>query len=397
MQRFQAFQYELMPTGDQQRDMVRFAGACRFVFNKALALQKENHAAGNKFIGYVEMANLLPAWKSEFQWLRESPSQALQHALKNLDRAFINFFEKRADYPRFKKRGYGHSFRFPQGFQLDRLNSRVFLPKLGWVRYWNSREVLGTVKNITVSRRNGKWLVSIQTERVVDERVSTASSAIGIDVGIVRFATISDGTPIEPLHRFKKHQYRLRRYQRRMSRKKKFSNNWNKAKARVQKIHAEIANARKDFLHKTTTTISKNHAMVVMEDLEVRNLSRSSRGTSDQPGKNVRQKAGLNRSILDQGWSEFRRQLEYKMLWKGGVLLAVPAQNTSRTCPHCGHVAKENRKTQAKFECVECGHNNNADVVGAINILERGHRLLACGGDLEARGPRKQEPTEMVA
>jgi putative transposase len=397
MQRFQAFQYELMPTGDQQRDMVRFAGACRFVFNKALALQKENHAAGNKFIGYVEMANLLPAWKSEFQWLRESPSQALQHALKNLDRAFINFFEKRADYPRFKKRGYGHSFRFPQGFQLDRLNSRVFLPKLGWVRYWNSREVLGTVKNITVSRRNGKWLVSIQTERVVDERVSTASSAIGIDVGIVRFATISDGTPIEPLHRFKKHQYRLRRYQRRMSRKKKFSNNWNKAKARVQKIHAEIANARKDFLHKTTTTISKNHAMVVMEDLEVRNLSRSSRGTSDQPGKNVRQKAGLNRWILDQGWSEFRRQLEYKMLWKGGVLLAVPAQNTSRTCPHCGHVAKENRKTQAKFECVECGHNDNADVVGAINILERGHRLLACGGDLETRGPMKQEPAELVA
>jgi putative transposase len=105
----------------------------------------------------------------------------------------------------------------------------------------------------------------------------------------------------------------------------------------------------------------------------------------------------LNRSILDQGWSEFRRQLEYKMIWKGGVLLAVPAQNTSRTCPCCGHVAKENRETQAKFECVQCGHNNNADVVGAINILERGYRLFACGGDLEARGPRKQEPTEMVA
>jgi putative transposase len=149
---------------------------------------------------------------------------------------------------------------------------------------------------------------------------------------------------------------------------------------------------------KTTTTISKNHAMVVIEDLEVRNLSRSSRGTSDQPGSKVRQKAGLNRSILDQGWSEFRRQLEYKMLWKGGVLLAVPARNTSRTCPYCGHVAKENRKTQAKFECIQCGHNNNADVVGAINILERGHRLFACGGDLlEARGPRKQEPAEMVA
>jgi putative transposase len=386
-----------MPTGDQQRDMVRFAGACRFVFSKALALQKENHAAGNKFIGYVEMANYLPAWKREFAWLKQSPSQALQQALKNLDRAFTNYFEKRAGHPHFKKRGYGDSFRFPQGFQLDQPNSRVFLPKLGWVRYRNSREVLGTVKNITVSKRNGKWLVSIQTERVVEQPVSTASSAIGIDVGIVRFATISDGTAIEPLHSFKKHQCRLRRYQRRMSRKKKFSNNWKKAKAKVQKVHTEIANARKDFLHKTTTTISKNHAMVVIEDLQVRNLSQSAKGTRDQRGKKVRQKASLNRSILDQGWSEFRRQLEYKMLWKGGVLLAVPAQNTSRTCPHCGHVAKENRKTQAKFECVQCGHKNNADVVGAINILERGHRLLACGGDLEARGPMKQKPTEMVA
>jgi putative transposase len=116
------------------------------------------------------------------------------------------------------------------------------------VRYRNSREVPGTVKNVTVSRRNGKRLVSIQTERVVDEPVPTATSAIGIDVGIVRFATMSDGTPIEPLHRFKKHQCHLRRYQRRMSPKTKFSSNWNKAKARVQKIHAEIANARKDFL-----------------------------------------------------------------------------------------------------------------------------------------------------
>src|ERR1035438_1882739 len=141
--------------------MRRFAGSCRSVLNKALALQTANHAAGNKFIRYVEMANLLPAWKGEFGWLKQSPSQALQHALKNLDRAFTNFFEKRAGYPRFKKRGYGDSFRFPQGFKLDQENSRIFLPKLGWLRYRNSREVLGTVKNVTLSNRHGKWLVSI--------------------------------------------------------------------------------------------------------------------------------------------------------------------------------------------------------------------------------------------
>ncbi len=395
MQLRQAFKYELMPTGDQQRDMRRFAGSCRFVYNKALALQKANHEAGNEFIRYVEMANQLPAWKSEFEWLRESPSQALQHALKNLDRAFTNFFEKRAEYPCFKKRGYGDSFRFPQGFKLDQTHSRIFLPKLGWVRYRNSREVLGTVSNVTVSNRNGKWFVSIQTAREVEQPVAQGN-AIGIDLGVVRFATLSNGTVFAPLSRFKQDLAALRKAQQSMSRKKKFSNNWKKAKAKVQRIHVRIANARRDYLHKTSTTISKNHAMVVVEDLQVSNMSRSAAGTAEQPGRNVRAKAGLNSSILDQGWAEFRRQLDYKMLWAGGVFLAVPPQNTSRTCPCCGHVSSDNRKTQAVFACVDCGYSENADLVGAINILRAGHARLACEVNDEV-SRQQQEPSERAA
>ena len=161
-----------------------------------------------------------------------------------------------------------------------------------------------------------------------------------------------------------------------MSRKTKFSSNWKKAKSRVQKIHTRIANVRRDFLHKTTTTISKNHAIVCIEDLQVRNMSKSAAGSSDSPGRNVKAKSGLNKSILDQGWFEFRRQLEYKQVWLGGDVLAVPARNTSRTCPACGHVSADNRQTQAKFACVECGYENNADVVGAINILNRGMKML---------------------
>jgi putative transposase len=395
MQRLQAFKFELMPDGNQERDMRRFAGSCRFVFNKALALQTANHETGNKFISYVEMANLLPAWKSEFEWLKESPSQALQHSLKNLDRAFINFFEKRAEYPRFKKRGLGDSFRFPQGFKLDQANDRIFLPKLGWVRYRNSREVLGTVRNVTVSASNGKWFISIQTVREIEQPVAQGA-AVGIDMGIVRFATLSDGTVYPPLNIFKRYAADLRKAQQTMSRKKKFSNNWKKAKAQVQRIHVRIANARRDYLHKASTTISKNHAMVVVEDLQVSNMSRSAAGTVEQPGRNVRAKAGLNRSILDQGWAEFRRQLEYKMLWVGGLFLAVPPQNTSRTCPHCGHVSGENRKTQAEFACVECGFAENADLVGAINVLRAGHARLACevNGDVSRQ---QQEPSERAA
>jgi putative transposase len=395
MQRLQAFKYELMPDGNQQRDMRRFTGSCRFVFNKALALQKANHEAGNKFIRYVEMANQLPAWKSEFAWLKESPSQALQHALKNLDRAFTNFFEKRAEYPCFKKRGYGDSFRFPQGFKLDQANSRIFLPKLGWVRYRNSREILGTVSNVTVSSRNGKWFISIQTEREVEQPVAQGD-AVGIDLGVVRFATLSDGTVIPPLSIFKRYAAELRKAQQAMSRKKKFSDNWKMAKAKVQRIHVHIANARRDYLHKTSTTISKNHAVVVVEDLRVSNMSRSAAGTVEQPGRKVRAKAGLNRSILDQGWAEFRRQLEYNMLWAGGLFLAVPAQNTSRTCPKCGHVAADNRRSQAVFACVECGYSENADLVGAINVLRAGHARLTCQVNGEV-SRQQQEPSERAA
>jgi len=395
MQRLHAFKYELMPTGDQQRDMRRFAGSCRFVFNKALALQNTNHEAGNKFISYVKMANLLPAWKVEFPWLKDAPSQALQHALKNLDRAFTNFFAKRTEYPRFKKRGFGDSFRFPQGLNLDQANDRIFLPRLGWVRYRNSREALGKLRNVTVSGRNGKWFVSIQTEREVEQPVAHGE-AVGIDMGVVRFATLSDGTIVPSLDSFNWHAAELCKAQQGMSRKKKFSNNWKKAKAKVQRIHVRIANARRDYLHKVSTTISKNHAMVVIEDLQVSNMSRSSAGTVLSPGKNISAKSGLNKSILDQGWAEFRRQLEYKLSWNGGELIAVPPMNTSRTCPSCGHISADNRKSQAAFACVDCGFEENADLVGAINVLRAGYARIACEVNDDV-SRQQQEPTERAA
>jgi putative transposase len=405
MQRLQAFKFELMPNGGQARDMGRFAGARRFVFNKALDLQKKIYAAEKKQLSFAQLCKHLVVWKQEFAWLKESPSQALQQSLKDLDRAYQNLFAKRAGFPKFKKKGQCESFRFPQGFKIDQPNSRIKLPKLGWIRYRNSRDILGVAKNITVSQTGGKWFASIQTEREVEQAVPTAVSAIGIDVGIVRFAAMSDGNFIEPLNSFKKHEKRLTKYQRRMSRKAKFSKNWHKAKRKVQRIHTAIANARKDFLHKKTAEISKTHAMVAVEDLQIKNMSRSAAGNADKSGKNVAAKSGLNKAILDQGWFEFRRQLDYKLDWNGGMLIAVAPQYTSQTCPCCGHAAKENRKTQAKFECVACGYKNNADVVGAMNILARGYRVAACGEDGSglARKRRaqptsaKQEPAEAAS
>ena len=360
--------------------MRRFAGSCRFVFNKALALQKERYAQGEKKLGYVGLCKELTAWRhcQETVWLADAPSQALQQALNDLERAYKNFFEKRADFPRFKKKGQSDSFRYPEPKQikLDPANSRIFLPKLGWMRYRNSREVLGKVKNVTVRLSGGTWFVSIQTAYEVPEPVPQATTAIGIDMGIVRFATLSDGTFYAPLNSFKQHETALRKAQQAMRRKVKFSNNWKQAKARVQKIHARIGNIRRDFLHKCSTTISQNHAIVCIEDLQVKNMSKSAAGTVDAPGKNVRAKSGLNKSILDQGWFEFRRQLNYKLAWNGGRLIAVPPRNTSRECPACHHIAKDNRQTQARFVCVQCGFEGNADQVGAINVLSRGMHIV---------------------
>lgn len=378
--------------------MRRFSGACRFVYNKALAMQKENHEMGKKFIGYIAMAKQLTGWRNDTKtsWLKYAPCHPLQHALKNLEKAYKNFFEKRTDFPKFKRKGDGDAFRYPDSKQikLDQSNNRIFLPKLGWMRYRNSRDVLGEVRNVTLSQTGGKWFASIQTQREIEQSLPAAETAIGIDVGIVRFATMSDGNFIAPLNSFKKNHQRLARYQRRMSRKVKFSNNWKKAKAHVQKIHTSIANARKDFLHKATTTISQSHALVCIEDLRIYNMCNSSKGTVEKPGKKVGQKAGLNRAILDQGWGVFRRQLGYKIAWNGGMLLAVPPHHTSQTCPSCGHVSKDNRQTQASFLCVDCGYENHADVVGAINILERGYRLLACGESAQLGRSKKQEPAE---
>lgn len=278
--------------------------------------------------------------------------------------------------------------------KLDQTNNRISLPKLGWIRYRNSREVIGEVKNVTVIQSCGKWYVSIQTEYEVPEQVHKAASMVGLDAGVTKLATLSDGTVYQPVNSFKASQRKLAMLQRQLSRKVKFSASWQKQKKKIQRLHSHIANIRRDYLHKVTSEISKNHAMIVIEDLKVSNMSKSAKGTAERPGRNIRAKSGLNRSILDQGWYEMRRQLEYKQLWRGGQVLAIPPAYTSQSCACCGHMAKENRQTQSKFVCQVCGYTENADINGARNILAAGHAVLACGGMIQSGRPLKQEPTE---
>ena len=387
--RLQAFKFALRPNGQQLRNLRQFAGSCRFVYNKALALNVERYEKKEKRLGYAGLCALLPNWKMEHEFLAAVPAQALQQSLKNLERAYTNFFQKRADFPKFKKKGQRESFRIPQGFAIDKQNGRIKLAKLGWMRYRKSQDILGEASNVTVSESGGKWYVSVQTEREVETPQHPSTSAVGMDWGVVNFVTLSDGEVVEQCQPLKKFLPKLAKLQRRMAGKKKFSKNWRKAKACIGKLHTKVANIRKDFVHKVSNDISKNHVVVVIEDLQVKNMSKSA-------SKKVAQKSGLNRSVLDASPFELRRQLQYKTQWQGGLLVPVPPQNTSRKCPECGHLAAENRKSQAKFVCVQCEFSANADFVAAVNIREAGLVSLAWSQPSSDVRASCQEPTEGI-
>jgi putative transposase len=253
----------------------------------ALALQKDALDKIQKIQSYNHLAGCLVDWKrsEELSFLKTAPSQTLQQTLKALDRAMKDAFDKKQPGKRFpvwkKKFKCSDSFRYPQGFKLE--GNRVFLPKIGWVRFHKSREIQGTPRNMTVSRRGKHWFVSIQTEQdvLIPERTvsNPFDDVVGIDMGATRFVTTSqtdetgmDGSFVEPLNSFKKLENKLVRAQRLLSRKQKFSNNWKKQKQAVSKLHIKIADARNDFLQKLSTIMSKNHAVIVAEDLRIKNI-----------------------------------------------------------------------------------------------------------------------------
>ena len=386
------YKFRLKTNAEQERLFLIFSGHCRFIWNKALGMQMDRLESKTPLLSYYDLAGLLKLWKQSEEWcfLKDAHSQAEQQTLKVLDRAIWDGLKGAKGMPHFRKKGMHDSFRYPQGFEIQ--GNRVFLPKIGWVSFFKSRDLQGEPKNITVSRRGRCWYFSVQTEIEIAEPVHASTSAVGIDMGVKRFATLTDGKVYEPLDSFRGLERELAREQRKLSRKVKFSNNWHKQKDKIARLHIRIADARNDYLHKTSSEISKNHAIIAMEDLRVRNMSASAKGTIEEPGRKVRQKAGLNKAILDQGWYSFRRMLAYKQAWSGGVLDFVPAQHTSQTCPACGHVSKDNRVSQAVFRCVECGFEENADLVAAINVLRRaGHARIACG-DTGLVGVQAQEP-----
>lgn len=386
----------MKPDQEQLLKLQSFAGHCRFVWNKVLALNLKRLEDKQPLIWYQEADFWTKRWKNsdEYHFLKEVPAHCIQQKLKDLHKAFKDGFNKKQPLkriPRFKKKGMGDSLRFPEPKHIQIKHKKIKLPKLGWIKFYQSRAIDGKIKNATVTQSAGHWYVSLQVELDIGEPKHRSTSSIGIDMGINKYVALSTGSYEDPIHPFKKYQDKLAQAQRRLSKKKKFSGNWKKQKKRIQKIHSKIAHVRKDFQHKLSTKLSNSHAMIVVEALKIGNMSRSASGTLDHPGKNVKAKSGLNKSILDQAWGEFKRQISYKLAWKGGIYLEVPAQYTSQKCSACGEKDKASRQNQERYVCTSCGYAANADINAAKNILAAGHAVLACGEDALAAST-KQEP-----
>lgn len=353
-----------------------------------------------KILWYHEADFWSRLWKKseEYSFLKVCHSHPIQQKLKDLDRAFRDGFDKNQPnkrLPTFRKKGLHDSFRYPSPTQFKIDNRRIFLPKIGWVGFFKSQDIHGKLCNVTISKHGGNWYCSIQVElEIIPEQNSKAKTALGLDLGIARFAACSDGRYIEPIHSLKVQQQKLAKAQRELSKKQKFSNNWKKVKLKIQKIHRRIANVRLDFLHKLSTQLCKSHAMIVVEALKIKNMSQSAQGNLDNPGKNVKAKSGLNKSILDQGWGIFKSLLRYKLDWCGSIFLEVNPKYTSQKCSQCGYTDKENRQSQEVFSCLDCGTTFNADLNAARNILAAGLAVLACGEDALASSV-KQEPVGM--
>ncbi|MBA2058347.1 IS200/IS605 family element transposase accessory protein TnpB [Psychrobacter cryohalolentis] len=410
-----AYKFRLSPNAEQVVILTSLVDSARFVWNEMLALSLEMFAK-NEFINAINLVNKIVGLKNnpEFAFLKSrSNAVSLQQKVRDLASAWSRFFDpkvharfkeskKKPRKPKFVKLLDGteiqHRPLMPQfKRKADRCDSmrlvqfdkycrvegnRVKLPNgVGFVKFRKSQEIVGIIKNVTISKKSGQWYVSFGTEReLLQNPIHPSKSSLGVDLGITKLITTSENKTIKPKNSFKANQVKLAKLQRQLSRKVLFSQNWKKHNHKIQKLHSHIANIRHDYLHKVTTTISKNHAMIVVEDLKIANMSRSASGTMENKGRNVRAKSGLNKSILDQGWGMMIDMLGYKQHWRGGLVIKVNPNYTSQTCFNCKHVAKENRRTQAKFECVKCMYVANADFNAACNILSAGHAVLSAEG-----------------
>lgn len=376
--------FDLAPTPEQEVQFRQNAGVVRLVYNLALEQRRDHwrayHRAHGKHISIASQCRELTALRAQHDWIANISITCQQQALRDLDRAYSNFFKGIAAYPAPRRKGLGDSFRF-QGREIEtrKLNRRwseVRLPKIGWIRYRDTRLIRGTLKNVTVSHDALGWRVSFACMIEHDVPANDLPS-VGIDRGVANTLALDTGELLSlPIERLSVLDRRHRKAQRLQARRKRGSKRHAKARQQANRIKAKVARIRRDWHHKAALGIARRFGTVVLEDLRIGNMTASAAGTVENPGTNVAQKRGLNRSILNQGWHQFEVLLGYKLEERGGRLVKVDPSWTSRTCSACGAVHHANRKNQAEFACLSCGVEEHADINAARVIKRRGSTPL---------------------
>ena len=358
-----SFVYRLYPNKEQEILLAKHFGCNRFIYNWALNLRKESYEQSGKTISKFELNKMVTqlAKKEEYSWLQEVLSQSLQQSIQNLDTAYIKFFKEKTGFPKFKsKRTHRHSYRIPQNVKINFEEHKVFLPKIKWVNIRVDREFEGLIKSATVKQLpSGKYFVSILVEDGKDYQTKKQiahANAVGIDLGIKDFAILSDGTKIENPKFLRIKEQRLKVLQKRLSRKQKGSNNRNKQRIKVAKLHEKITNERKDFLQKLTTKLVKESQFdtFCLENLNVSGMMRNHK---------------LAKSIAEVSWYQFIEMLKYKCEWYGKNLVQIGQfEPSTKTCSHCGYKNTELTLKDREWTCPVCNTHHDRDVNAAINI-----------------------------
>jgi putative transposase len=389
-----AFRFRVYPTPEQEDRLLGWENSLRWLWNLCL---EQIHLCTNKprcerrYLSAFDQINELTGLRAELPWLADVPRNVCAQLLVELNLAWQRCYRKIADEPRFKKKGCCHIALcepHPGVWHID--GDTVIFPKLGALKAVFHRKIEGTPKKCSITRDVDQWFVSIVCEVEIPD-VERRPGVVGIDRGVENLVADSNGGLV-PNRRFLKQQvHRLRHASRVLSRRKKGSRNRKKAQQRLARLQRKVRRQRDYFLHQISFHYAESQGAVVAERLQVRSMTRSAKGTKEKPGHRVKSKSALNRSILDAGWTRLLMMLKYKLAWRCGILVEVPAAYSSQTCSVCEVVDARSRRSQSKFVCVSCGHEEHADTNAAKVVLGRGSHGLVCGGSAEVGRPVKQK------
>ena len=373
-----AYTFRLSPTRKQEQTLTWTLDRCRELYNAALQERKDAYRMAGKTITYYDQANQLPEIKQIREEYQDIHSQVLQDVLRRVKKAFDNFFRRCKNgedpgYPRFQGKGRYDSFTYPQGGYSLTADSRVCLSKIGSIKVKFHREIKGAIKTCTIKREGDAWYV-VFTCDVEAEPLPSSDKAVGIDLGLLHFATLSDGSTIENPRYYRKAEKKLERLQQALARKKRGSHRRKKAVKLVAKAHRKVVNQRRDFLHKASRKLVNAYGLIVFEGLHPANMSKRPKPRQDENGaylpNGAAAKGGLNKSIVDAGWAMFQQFCTYKAEEAGRRVLFVSPKYTSQVCSGCGTVKK--KTLDERWHSCECGTELDRDHNAAINILRLG-------------------------